>query len=99
RADEGWSADAVARGAEELRELEHRGGADDRRREQEGEPGRVFVREPDEKAAGHRRPRAREAGDERDRLSGADGERLAEAHPPRDPSVGIARLGLRSAPP
>ncbi len=36
---------------------------DDRRREQEREPGGVLVREPDEQAAAHRRAGAREARD------------------------------------
>src|SRR5262249_30231653 len=72
RPDERLAADAVALAAEELGELERRGGADDRRREQEREAGRVLVREADEQAAAHGRSRARETRDQRERLRGAD---------------------------
>ena len=74
--------------AEELRQLEDRGGADDRRREQEGEPRRVLVREADEQPAAHRRARAREARDEGKRLRRADEDRVAPARP-------AARSGCR----
>ena len=59
--------------------LSSRRGADDRRGEQEGEAGGVLVGEPGEQAAAHRRARAREAGDQRERLRGADAERAAPA--------------------
>src|SRR5579862_4313744 len=59
RRDERLPADAVPVVAEELRQLQERRGADDRSREQEREPGRVLVREPDEEAAAHRRTGAR----------------------------------------
>ena len=64
---------------------------DDRRREQEGEAGRVLVREPDEEAAPHRRPGAREARDQRERLRRADEHAVAPPHLPRDARVVVVR--------
>src|SRR5439155_6226635 len=94
RADERLAADAVPLVAEELRELQHRRRADDRRREEEREPRSILVREADDQAAAHRRAGAREAGDERDRLGGADEEGAAPADLARDPRVVVA-VGLR----
>src|SRR2546429_2637 len=90
----GLAAHAVPLVADELRQLEDGRGADDRRREEEREPGRVLVREADDQAAAHRRARAREAGHERDRLRGADQEGAAPADLARDPRVVVTR-GLR----
>src|SRR5436305_6056716 len=84
RPDERLAAHAVPRAAEELGQLEDRGGADDRRREQEREAGGVLVREADEQTAAHRRARAREAGDQRQGLSGADEDCIAPRHLPCD---------------
>src|SRR5205814_1751295 len=53
--------------------------------------------EPGEQAAAHRRARAREAGDERERLRGAHPERLLPAHLARDAPVGVALLVPRGA--
>ena len=75
------AAYALAFGAEQLGQLEHGGGADDRRREQKGKAGRIPVGEADDEATAHRRARAGEAGDERERLRRADQKRLPEAHP------------------
>src|SRR5438270_11715698 len=94
RADERLPAHAAPLVAEELRQLEHRGGAEDRGREEEREPRRVLVREADDEAAAQRRGRAREARDERDRLRRADEEGAAPADLARDPRVVVAR-GLR----
>src|SRR5579862_205654 len=96
RADEGGPADAVALRAGEVRELERRGGADDRRCEQEREPGRVLVREADEEAAAHGRAGTGEARDERDRLRRPDERRVAPADRPRDARV-VVRVRDRSA--
>src|SRR5256714_2238738 len=94
--DERLTPHAVPRAAEELGQLEDRGGADDRRREQEGETGGVLVREADEQAAAHRRSRAREARDQGERLRGADEDRVAPRHLPRDADVVVVRRLRRS---
>ena len=101
RGDERRAAHAVSVGAQEHRDLQHGRGADDRRREQEREPGRVLVREPDQEAAAHRRARAREARDERDRLGGAHADRLPPAGALGDVAVAVGvAVGLaRCAPP
>ena len=44
--DENLAADAVPEGPEQFRELQHAGGEDDRRREQEREPRGVLVGQP-----------------------------------------------------
>src|SRR4029079_16112263 len=95
-ADQGLAAHAVARAAEELRQLEDRRRADDRRREQEGEPGGVLVREPDEQTAAHRRARAREARDQCERLRRADEEGVAPRNLTCDANVVV--LGRLSRP-
>ena len=64
-----------------------RRGRDDRRREQEREPGRVLVRQPGEQAAAHRRAGAREAWNEREGLRRADEERASPGDRPGDARV------------
>ena len=60
-ADGDLAVDVVPRGADEARELEHAGGEDDRRREQEREARGVLVGEPAPQAADHRDARAADA--------------------------------------
>ena len=103
RADESLAPHPVALVSEELRQLENRGGADDRRGEQEGETGGVLVGEPDEEAAAHRRTGAGEPRDQRQGLRRADPEGLREPHLLRDADVVVrsvcgARRRSSSAP-
>src|SRR6266496_1864872 len=84
--------------AEQFGQLEHGGGADDRRCQQEGEPGRVFVREADEEAAAHGGAGAGEAWNQGKRLRGPDEESLRETDLSGDPGV-IVGGGLRGAAP
>src|ERR1700743_3769755 len=80
RADQRLAADAVAGRAEEFGQLQHPGGADHRRRQQEGVAGGVLVGEPGEEAAAPRHAGARDPRDQGQRLGGADAECLAKAH-------------------
>src|SRR5262245_43033067 len=54
-ADQRLAADVIALRAQQVGQLEDTGRADDRGGEQEGEPGRLLVREPGDEPAAHAR--------------------------------------------
>src|SRR6185436_17732984 len=63
----------------------------------EGESSRILVGEPNQEAAAHRDPRARDAGHERRSLDRPHSEGVAPADAPGDSTVWVAVLRLRSA--
>ena len=75
-ADQRLAAHAVPVEPARSGSLSSAAGADDRRRQQEGEARRVLVGEADEQAAAHRGARPREPRDQRQGLSRTDDERL-----------------------
>ena len=73
------AVDAGAERAGQVGQLEHAGGQDHRRGQQEGEPGRVLVGQPADQAADHRDPGPADARQQREDLGRADEQRGAEA--------------------
>ena len=77
RGDHRGAPDAVAVGAGQVRDLVQACGEDDRRRQQEPQPGRVVVIEPAGEPGGHDHAVAADPGDQGGRLSNADDPSLA----------------------
>ena len=94
-------------GRRKLWHLDHSGGQDDRRRQKKGEAGRLLVSKAREQAAAYGHARARDAGQERERLTRtdqsrgpkADALRLREALLLHDARFGVEGGAALRAPP